>query len=98
VSAKRIAVEVVIDLRRRLDQLPSRSAERRDIVRQAAEPYGVSESTLYQFDLSPSELKDLEEALWYDPSTERPILMLYSVVDDRSGVCYQEYRNVMART
>lgn len=208
-SAKRIAVEVLIDLRRRLDRLPSRSAERRDIVRQAAELYGISESTLYrqleklyrpkalrradhgvprvlpkaqmmryceviaalkirtmnkkgrhistvraievlegqgieapdglvkpekgqlrkatvnrylkqwgfdhrtltyqapavrfqarhsnecwQFDLSPSDLKHLEEPLWHDPSKGRPILMLYSVVDDRSGVCYQEYRNV----
>lgn len=208
-SGKRIAVEVLIDLRRRLDQLPSRSAKRRDIVRQAAELYGISESTLYrqleklyrpkalrrvdhgvsrvlptaqmmhyceviaalkirtmnkkgrhistvraievlegqgietpdglvkpekdqlrkatvnrylkqwgfdhrtltyqapavrfqarhsnecwQFDLSPSDLKHLEEPLWHDPSQDRPILMLYSVVDDRSGVCYQEYRNV----
>jgi hypothetical protein len=209
VSAKRIAVEVLIDLRRRLDRLPSRSPERRDIVRQATELYGISESTLYrqleklyrpkalrradqgvprvlpkaqmlryceviaalkirtmnkkgrhistvraievlegqgvetpdglvkpgegqlrkatvnrylkqwgfdhrtltyqapavrfqarhsnecwQFDLSPSDLKHLEEPLWHDPSKDRPILMLYSVVDDRSGVCYQEYRNV----
>jgi hypothetical protein len=209
VSAKRIAVEVLIDLRRRLDRLPARSAERRDIVRQAAELYGISESTLYrqleklyrpkalrradhgvprvlskvqmmryceviaalkirtmnkrgrhistvraievlegqgietpdglvkpekgqlrkatvnrylkqwgfdhrtltyqapavrfqarhsnecwQFDLSPSDLKHLEEPLWHDQSKGRPILMLYSVVDDRSGVCYQEYRSV----
>jgi hypothetical protein len=209
VSAKRIAVEVLIDLRRRLDRLPSRSPERRDIVRQAAKLYGISESTLYrqleklyrpkalrradhgiprvlpkaqmlryceviaalkirtmnkkgrhistvraievlegqgieipdglvrpekgqlrkatvnrylkqwgfdhrtltyqapavrfqarhsnecwQLDLSPSDLKHLEEPLWHDPSKDRPILMLYSVVDDRSGVCYQEYRNV----
>ena len=47
-SAKRIVVEVLIDLRRRLDRLPSRSAERRDIVHQAAELYGISESTLYR--------------------------------------------------
>lgn len=47
-SGKRIVVEVLIDLRRRLDQLPSRSAKRRDIVRQAAELYGISESTLYR--------------------------------------------------
>ena len=36
-SGKRIAVEVLIDLRHRLDQLPTRSGERRDILRQAAE-------------------------------------------------------------
>ena len=208
-SGKRIAVEVLIDLRRRLDQLPARSRERRDIMRQAAALYGISESTLYrqleklyrpkalrradqgvprtlpeaemmryceviaalkirtmnkkgryistvraievleqmgidtpegriqpekgrlrkatvnrylkhwgfdhrtltyqvpavrfqarssnecwQFDLSPSDLKHVKEPLWHDPSKGRPILMLYSVVDDRSGVCYQEYRNV----
>lgn len=45
---KRIAVEVLIDLRRRLDQLPARSRERRDIMRQAAALYGISESTLYR--------------------------------------------------
>ena len=208
-SGKRLAVEVLIDLRRRLDPLPSRSRERRDIVRQAADLYGISESTLYrqlerlyrpkalrradhgvprvltkaqmmryceviaalkirtmnkkgryistvraievlegqgvetpdglvnpekgqlrkatvnrylkqwgfdhrtltyqtpavrfqarhsnecwQFDLSPSDLKHVAEPLWHDPSKGRPILMLYSLVDDRSGVCYQEYRNV----
>jgi len=48
VSGKRLAVEVLIDLRRRLDPLPSRSRERRDIVRQAADLYGISESTLYR--------------------------------------------------
>jgi len=209
VSGKRIAVEVLIDLRRRLDCLPTRSGERRAILRQAADLYGVSESTLYrqleklyrpkalrradqgvprvlpraemmhyceviaalkirtmnkkgryistvraievleeagiqtpdgwvkpekgqlrkatvnrylkqwgfdhrtltyqtpavrfqarhsnecwQFDLSPSDLKHVEEPLWHDPNRGRPILMLYSAVDDRSGVCYQEYRNV----
>ncbi len=208
-SAKRLAVEVLIDLRRRLERLPPRAAQRRDILRQAADLYGISESTLYrqleklyrpkalrrtdhgvprilpraemmryceviaalkirtmnkkgryistvraievleeagirtpdgsvkpekgllrkatvnrylrqwgfdhrtltyqtpavrfqarhsnecwQFDLSPSDLKHVEEPLWHDPNKGRPILMIYSVVDDRSGVCYQEYRNV----
>ncbi len=48
----------------------------------------------WQFDLSPSDLKSVDEPIWYDRSKGLPILMLYSVVDDRSGVCYQEYRNV----
>lgn len=48
----------------------------------------------WQFDLSPSDLKHVSEPLWYDKEKGRPILMLFSVVDDRSGVCYQEYRNV----
>jgi hypothetical protein len=46
----------------------------------------------WQFDLSPSDLKTLQEwPDWVDPQKGRPILMLYSVVDDRSGVAYQEY-------
>lgn len=49
----------------------------------------------WQFDLSQSDLKHLETLpAWVDPSRGNPILMLYSVVDDRSGVCYQEYHQV----
>lgn len=49
----------------------------------------------WQFDLSQSDLKDIPE--WpdhMDPKKGKPILMLYSVVDDRSGVAYQEYHAV----
>ncbi len=46
----------------------------------------------WQLDLSPSDLKDLPIwPDWIDPQHGRPQLMLYSVVDDRSGVAYQEY-------
>ncbi|MCP4143437.1 MAG: transposase family protein [Chloroflexi bacterium] len=46
----------------------------------------------WQFDLSPSDLKTLDQwPDWVDSRKGRPILMLYSVVDDRSGVAYQEY-------
>ena len=208
-ASKRIAQELLIDLHRRIDNLPVRDAARREIIKQASDLYGVSESTLYrqlslvkkpksvqrsdagrprnipeekmmqyceiiaalkirttnkngrhistvtaldvlestgvdseygfiklpkgllnkatinrylslygldktnliknapavrfqakhsnecwQFDLSPSDLKSVDEPLWYDKSKGLPILMLYSVVDDRSGVCYQQYRNV----
>src|SRR4029078_11687143 len=31
---------------------------------------------------------------WVEPGRGAPTLMLYSIVDDRSGVCYQEYRCV----
>ncbi len=208
-AKKTIAQEVLVDLYRRLEVLPSRSSERRKILAQTAELYGVSESTLYrqlrllyqpnsvkrcdrgkprtmeqadlekyceviaafkirtmnkkgrhistaraievletvgldteygflkpskglltrptinrylklwgfdqrhifqespaqrfqathsnecwQFDLSPSDLKHLEQPLWHDRDKNRPILMLYSLIDDRSGVCYQEYRSV----
>jgi len=208
-ASKRIAQEVLIDLHRRIDNLPARDAARREIIKQASDLYGVSESTLYrqlsqvkkpksvqrsdagrprnipeekmmqyceiiaalkirttnkngrhistvtaldvlestgvdseygfiklskgllnkatvnrylslygldksnliknapavrfqakhsnecwQFDLSPSDLKSVDEPVWYDKSKGLPILMLYSIVDDRSGVCYQQYRNV----
>ena len=46
----------------------------------------------WQFDLSPSDLKDLPTwPDWIDARQGKPQLMLYSVVDDRSGVAYQEY-------
>lgn len=49
----------------------------------------------WQFDLSPSDLKEVEEwPEWVDPKKGRPVLMLYGVVDDRSGVGYQEYHVV----
>ena len=48
----------------------------------------------WQFDLSPSDLKYLKNPSWVEPGRGKPQLMLYSVVDDRSGVCYQEYRCV----
>ena len=208
-TSRRIAQEVLIDLHRRIENLPARDAARREIIKQASDLYGVSESTLYrqlsqvkkpksvqrsdanrprnipedkmmqyceiiaalkirttnkngrhistvtaldvlestgvdseygfiklpkgllnkatvnrylalygldksnlikhapavrfqakhsnecwQFDLSPSDLKSVDEPIWYDKSKGLPILMLYSIVDDRSGVCYQQYRNV----
>jgi hypothetical protein len=49
----------------------------------------------WQFDVSPSDLKALPEPPpWIDTRRGRPVLMLYSVVDDRSGVAYQEYHVV----
>lgn len=48
----------------------------------------------WQFDLSPSDLKHIANPSWADPGRKPPLLMLFSVVDDRSGVCYQEYRCV----
>jgi hypothetical protein len=38
-----------------------------------------------QFDLSPSDLKEVKEPLWLQPNKGAPTLMLFSVVDDRSG-------------
>ncbi|MEL7039253.1 MAG: IS481 family transposase [Cyanobacteria bacterium J06592_8] len=46
----------------------------------------------WHFDLSHSDLKHLKQPPWIQPGRGKPQLMLYSVVDDRSGVCYQEYR------
>jgi len=48
----------------------------------------------WQFDMSPSDLKYIESPTWVDPAKGQPTLMLFSVVDDRSGVNYQEYRCV----
>ncbi len=43
---KPISTEALVDLRRRLSTLPPRSAERRRMVRETAELYGVSECTV----------------------------------------------------
>lgn len=45
----------------------------------------------WQFDISPSDLKHIEQPLWIDPARGQPTLRLFSVVDDRSGTAYQEY-------
>jgi len=49
---------------------------------------------LWQFDMSPSDLKQVKQPLWIEPGRGAPTLMLFSVADDRSGVVYQEYRCV----
>ena len=48
----------------------------------------------WHFDLSSSDLKHVKQPLWVEPGRGKPLLMIYSVVDDRSGVCYQEYHCV----
>lgn len=48
----------------------------------------------WQFDMSPSDLKHIEAPEWINPEKGEPTLMLFSVVDDRSGVAYQEYHCV----
>ena len=48
---------------------------------------------MWQFDISPSDLKEIPQPAWIDPDREgRPVL--FSVVNDRSGASYQEYRCV----
>ncbi len=46
----------------------------------------------WQFDVSPSDLKHVNQPPWIDGQRGPPTLLLFSVVDDRSGVAYQEYR------
>lgn len=46
---------------------------------------------LWQFDISPSDLKHIKMPTWIDEEKGQPTLMLFSVVDDRSGAAYQEY-------
>jgi hypothetical protein len=48
----------------------------------------------WHFDLSPSDLKQVKAPAWFQEGRGHPLLMLYSVVDDRSGVAYQEYHGV----
>jgi hypothetical protein len=48
----------------------------------------------WHFDLSPSDLKQVKSPAWIQEGRGHPLLMLYSVVDDRSGVAYQEYHGV----
>lgn len=45
---KQIPSEAIVDLRRRLDQLPPRSTERRLLVQEIARLYGISEDTVYR--------------------------------------------------
>ena len=45
---------------------------------------------LWQFDISPSDLKQIKAPAWIDARKGQPTLMLLSVVDDRSAVAYQE--------
>lgn len=53
-----------------------------------------SSNDCWHFDLSPSDLKHVKAPAWIEPGRGHPLLMLYSVVDDRSGVAYQEYHGV----
>lgn len=46
--SKQIPSETIVDLRRRLDQLPPRSKERRTLVKEVAQLYGSSEDTVYR--------------------------------------------------
>ena len=46
--ARRVAAEALVDLRRRLDRLAPRDAERGRLMAAAAELYGVSRATLYR--------------------------------------------------
>ena len=49
----------------------------------------------WHFDLSPSDLKHLKNPpSWASQKKGRPLLMLYGIVDDRSGFAYQEYHQV----
>lgn len=48
----------------------------------------------WQFDMSPSDLKRINKPDWIEPGQGEPTLMLFSVVNDRSGVAYRESRCV----
>ncbi|WP_079254098.1 IS481 family transposase [Endozoicomonas arenosclerae] len=48
----------------------------------------------WHFDLSPSDLKHIKRPPWLREGAGSPTLMIYSIVDDRSGAAYQEYHCV----
>lgn len=65
----------------------------------AAQPPAVrfqarTSNECWHFDMSPSDLKHIKKPSWIEEGRGHPLLMLFSVVDDRSGACYQEYRCV----
>lgn len=45
---KPLPTEVIVELRRRLNTFPLRSRERREMILQTAQHYGVSDDTLYR--------------------------------------------------
>lgn len=49
---------------------------------------------LWQFDMSPSDLKHVKQPLWIEPGRGAPTVVLFSIADDRSGAVYQDYRCV----
>ncbi|WP_163576432.1 DDE-type integrase/transposase/recombinase [Halomonas faecis] len=70
-----------------------------DRLRFAAQPPAVRfqarhSNECWHFDMSPSDLKHIKKPPWIEDGRSEPTLMLFSVVDDRSGACYQEYRCV----
>ncbi|WP_288484594.1 hypothetical protein [uncultured Novosphingobium sp.] len=55
---------------------------------------------LWHFEMSPSDLKQLKVPTWLDPDRRRaPTMMLFSVVDGRSGIgeTVMIWRGLMAR-
>lgn len=48
----------------------------------------------WQFDMSLFDLRHIDEPDWIDSSKGMPIMRLFSVVDNRSGVGYEEYQCV----
>jgi hypothetical protein len=70
--------------------------DRRSLSRQPAAVRFQAEHSndCWQFDMSPSDLKQIKKPSWVREDGSPPTLMLFSTVDDRSGVAYQEYRCV----
>ena len=49
---------------------------------------------VWQFDLSVSDMKTIDQPPDWMKDFPKKQLMIYSAVDDKSGVCYQEYHSV----
>ena len=68
-ARKQIPHEALIDLNRRLNLLPPRSHQRRIVLQQTAELYGVSEATLYRALRKQSRPRALKRS-YFDSSYE----------------------------
>lgn len=53
---------------------------------------------MWHFDMSPSDLKKIPQPEWIETGRGMPTLMLFSVVDDRSGAAAPRTRNIAACT
>lgn len=78
-ATKRIPVEALIELRQRLGNLPARSPERRKVLQQVAQLYGVSEDTMYramrQERILPAVQKSDRENRTHRTDREKPRVM-----------------------
>ena len=78
---RQVPPEAILHLRQRLDPLPSRCAERRQLIQETAQLYAVSESTLYRALRCASPLHALHRSDYGQPRVmPKPTLERYCEV------------------